>query len=154
MKKVFALLLAVSVTAISYAQFSYKLGIVTSLPNDVETPMTSIGLGSTLGEVSYKLSKKICATGTLGYTRYKDAEGTKFSQIPVTIGGKYAIDSMFHFGANAGLAFYGKKGNGVDFVYTPYIGLKVKKVTFDVHYFNTVRTEPINLLALVFSYPL
>ena len=154
MKKIFSLLLAVSITAISYAQFSYKLGIVTSLPTDADVPQTSIGLGSTLGEMSYPLSKKICATGTLGYTRYKDAEGSKFSQVPLSVGARYAIDSMFHFGANVGVAFYNKKSYGSDFVYTPYIGLRVKKVTFDVHYFNTVRTEPIKLLSLVFSYTL
>ncbi len=158
MKKVFSLLLlAVTITAVSYGQskskFSYKLGILTSVPTDADVPQTSIGLGSTLGEVSYKLSNKVSATGTLGYTRYKDAQGTKFSQIPVSVGARYAIDSMFHFGATAGLAFYGKS-SGTDFVYTPYIGLTVKKVTFNIHYFNTVKTEPIKLLALVFSYTL
>ncbi len=153
MKKTFLLFLAVSITAIANAQFSYKLGIVTPFPTDTDVPQTSIGIGSTLGEANYKLSKKISAVGTLGYIRYKDAEGAKFSQIPVTVGGKYAIDSMFHFGATAGVAFHNKKGS--DFIYTPYIGLTVKKVTFDIHYFNTVRTvEPIKILALVFSYSL
>ncbi len=155
MKKVFLFLFAVAITAVSYSQkksFSYKLGVVTSIPADVDAS-TSIGLGSTLGEVSYPLSKKIDAVGTVGYTRYKDAEG-KFSQIPVSVGARYQIDQLFHFGATVGLGFYNKSSLGNDVVYTPYVGLKMKKITCDIHYFNTIRTEPIKLIGLVFSYSL
>lgn len=152
MKKLLLFVLTVSVTAMSYSQkktFSYKLGIVTSTPIDTESPI-EIGLGSTLGEVSYPLSKKIQAVGTLGYTRYKSGE-TKFSQVPASLGAVYAIDNMFHFGATIGVGF---SKASTDVLYTPYIGLTVKKVSFDIHYFNTIKTEPIKLIGLVFSYKL
>jgi len=159
MKKIVLLLSAFATLSASAQQkkiskFNYRIGIVTSLPTDIDVPATRITLGSTLGEVSYKVSKKITATGNLGYTRYQDKEGGVFAQVPITIGGRYHIDQQFYFGANAGIAPYNKKAMGTDFIYSPYIGMQLKKISIDARFMNTVKSEPIKVLCLVFSYTL
>lgn len=159
MKKVVALSIALLAITGAYAQkkvskINYRVGLVTSLPTDSDIPQTSIALGSTLGEVSYKLSKKISATFNVGYTRYEDKDNIQFAQIPVTLGGRYHIDNQFYFGANAGLAPYNKSALGTDFIYSPYIGMQLKKISIDAKYMNTVRPEPIKVICLVFSYTL
>lgn len=155
MKKV---VLALSISCLSMFSFAqkltYRIGLVTSLPTDTDVSTTRITLGSTVGEVSRTISKKVVATGSVGYTRYQDKEGMKFSQIPVCVGAKYIIDSMFHFGANAGIAFYNKKSMTADFIYSPFVGMQIKRICIDARYVNTVKTEPIKVLALVFSYTL
>lgn len=159
MKKVVALSIALLAITGAFAQkkvskVNYRVGLVTSLPTDVDVPATRITLGSTLGEMSYKVSKKITATGNLGYTRYEDKEGTVFAQIPITLGARYHIDQQFYFGANAGIAPYNKSAMGTDFIYSPYIGMQLKKISIDARYMNTVKSEPIKVLSLVFSYTL
>lgn len=156
MKKLVLLLSVFAACSVSAQKnkFNYRIGLVTSLPTDIDVPATRITLGSTLGEVSYKLSKKISATGNLGYTRYQDKEGSVFAQIPITVGGRYHIDNQFYFGANAGIAPYNKKSLGTDFIYSPYIGMQLKKISIDGRFVNTVRSEPIKVVCLVFSYTL
>lgn len=158
MKKIVLLLSAFATLSASAqkkaSKFNYRVGLVTSLPTDVDVPTTKITLGSTLGEVSYKVSKKVTATGNLGYTRYENREGVVFAQIPITIGGRYHIDQQFYFGANAGIAPYNKSAMGTDFIYSPYIGMQLKKISIDARFMNTVKTEPIKVLSLVFSYTL
>lgn len=159
MKKV--VLLSIALLAITgvYAQkkvskFNYRVGLVTSLPTDNDIPQTTITLGSTLGEMSYKVSKKISATANVGYTRYEDKDNIQFAQIPVTLGARYHIDQQFYFGANAGIAPYNKSALGTDFIYSPYVGMQIKKISIDARYMNTVRPEPIKVICLVFSYTL
>ena len=151
MKKVVALSIALLAITGAYAQkkvskINYRVGLVTSLPTDSDIPQTSIALGSTLGEVSYKLSKKISATFNVGYTRYEDKDNIQFAQIPVTLGGRYHIDNQFYFGANAGLAPYNKSALGTDFIYSPYIGMQLKKISIDAKYMNTVKPKPIKVI--------
>jgi hypothetical protein len=159
MKKVVFCLLFSAVAVVSYAQkaktkFGWKIGLLTSLPADNDVPATRVTLGSTFGDVTYPLSKKVTAVGNLAYIKYKDNEGKSFSQIPVWIGAKYSIDSQFYFGASSGICFYNKGGNGTDFQFSPYVGMQIKKISVDARYINTVRTEPTKVIALVFSYTL
>jgi hypothetical protein len=160
MKKIL-LSAAVLLSATAFAQttptskFGWKLGLLTSLPTDTDIPATRIALGSTTGEVNYKLSKKITATGSLSYIRYNSSENVKFAQVPVTVGARYAIDQQFYFGASTGLAFYNKKEFGTtDFIYSPYVGMQIKKIAVNFNYINTVKDEPIKVLALSFNYTL
>lgn len=158
MKKAFILFSAICLSTMSFAQtkkvtkFNYRIGLVTSLPADTDVPTTRITLGSTLVEMNYKLSKKITAVANLGYTKYQDAEGLKFSQVPTTLGFRYSIDNMFYFGASAGPAFYTKNAMTTNFMYSPYIGMQQKKISIDARFMNTVKTEPIKVVCLVFSY--
>jgi hypothetical protein len=160
MKKILLSAAVLLSTTVSFAQTSsskigYKIGVLTSLPTDTDVPSTRITLGSTTGEVNYKVSKKITATGSVSYIRYTNAENVKFAQIPVTVGTRYAIDQQFYFGANAGLAFYNKKAFGTtDFIYSPYVGMQIKKIAVNFNYINTVKDEPVKVLALSFNYTL
>ena len=162
MKKLLLVFAAVTVAATttfaqkkSNGKFGWKIGLLTSLPTDLDVPQTRITLGSTVGEVNRKLSKKITATGSMAYVRYTDTEGRDFAQIPVLLGARYAIDNQFYFGANAGVAFFNKSEFGsTSFLYSPYIGMQIKKISIDARYMNTVREEPIKVICLVFSYTL
>jgi hypothetical protein len=162
MKKVFLSAVAITLTIASFGQqkktpvkFGWKIGLLTSLPADNDVPATRISLGSTFGDVTYPISQKITAIGNVAYIKYKDEEGKSFSQIPVMVGASYKINEMFHFGANAGLAFYNKSANSnANFIYTPFVGMDIKKISIDARYINTVKDEPIKVLALVFSYKL
>lgn len=157
-KVVFCLFLSV-ISVCSFAQkkapkFGWKLGLLTSLPADNDVPATRVSLGSTFGDVTLPLSKKVTAVGNVAYIKYKDNEGKAFSQVPVWIGAKYSIDNQFYFGGSAGLCFYNKSSYGTDFQFSPYVGMQIKKISIDARYINTVRTEPIKVIALVFSYTL
>ena len=157
MKKL-VLSIALFATMSAFAQkttnnFNYKIGFVTPMPADLNSISTEIGLGSTMGEVDYKLSEKIMATGNVAYIRFVSQDG-KFSQIPIMIGAKYVINKQFYFGANAGLAFYNKSSFGTDFIYSSYLGAQFNKISVDFRYMNTVKTESIRVLGFVFSYSL
>jgi hypothetical protein len=162
MKKVLISTFAITLSIAAFAQqkkapvkFGWKIGLLTSLPADNDVPATRIALGSTFGDVTYPVSKKITAIGNVAYIKYKDEEGKSFSQVPVMLGCSYKINEMFHFGANAGVAFYNRNANSnADFIYTPFVGMDINKISIDARYINTVKDEPIKVLALVFSYKL
>ena len=156
MKKV-VLSIALFASMSSFAQkttskFNYKIGFVTPLPTDLNSSTPQIGLGSTMGEVTYRVSEKIVAAGNVGYIRFNNQDAN-FSQIPVTVGARYIINEQFYFGANAGLASYNKGGH-TDFIYSPYLGIQLNKISVDFRYFNTVKPESIRVVGLVFSYSL
>ena len=162
MKKVLISAFAVTLAIASFGQaktakakFGWKIGLLTSLPADNDVPATRITLGSTFGDVTYPVSPKITAVGNVAYIKYRDNEGKSFSQVPVMVGASYKINNQFHFGANAGVAFYNRQINSkANFIYTPFVGIDFNKISIDARYVNTVRTESIKVLALVFSYKL
>lgn len=157
MKKVL-LIVALLATSVCFAQtskkFSYKLGFVTPLPVDLNSTSLQIGLGSTIGEVGYKVSEKITATGNLAYIRFVNSQDAKLSQIPLMVGAKYTINKQFYFGAAIGGAAYNKAGSGTNFIYSPYLGMQLNKISVDLRYMNTVKTESIRVIGFVFSYTL
>lgn len=133
----------------------YRVGLITSLPTDTYAAQRKVGIGSTFFEASYVVSKKFVATGSAGYLRYVN-EGESFSQVPVMVGLKHPIDNLFYFGVSAGLAFYNNNDYGkTDFIFSPYIGLQAKKISFDIRYLNTPKgEESIKTTAIVISYTL
>jgi hypothetical protein len=154
MKKfIIALVALVSTTA--YAQkssWSYKVGIVTSLPANVTT--TTINTGSTLLEVSKKVSKKISATANVGYIRLT-ATDAPISQIPVFVGARYAVTDQWYFGAAAGITIPTKKEYGkTEFGYSPYLGYQKGHISVDTRYYLSGLQTPLSTVALVFSYTL
>jgi len=173
MKKLFFLFLAIA--AISFSAFSqkakpaatkpapaktkvskltYRVGLASSLPTDTYQGQTKISIGSTFFEAGYSYSKKITLTANSGYLRYTNG-GESFAQIPLLVGAKYHIDNMFYFGISSGATTYNKFDYGkFDFMYSPYIGIQAKRLSFDVRYYNTLKTNPIKTTALVFSYTL
>ena len=75
--------------------------------------------------------------------------------IPVMAGVRYHIDEMFYFGASGGGTFYNQSKYGsLDFMYSPHIGIQAKRLSFDIRYVNTLKTNPVKTTALVFSYTL
>jgi len=166
MKKIIILLGITMLSYCSFAQtkstpkFSYKAGLVTSLPIDVYGEGYRIGIGSVLLNASYKnqkFSKKISLTGDVGYVRFKTEVSNEFAQIPVMVGLKYPISDMFYFGTSAGLTFYNKKSAGdQNFIYSPYVGIQVKRVSADLRYWNTVKdnNNSTKTVGLTFSYSL
>lgn len=140
-------------------KFNYRVGIATGLPVDVNAEESRLKTSSTMGEVSYKnskFSKKISVTGNAGYLRFTSAEGLQYSKIPVMIGLRYPINDIFYFGASAGPSFYNKKENGTtEFVYSPYVGLQVRKISCDFRYLNFTRKDYVQkTIGLVFGYTL
>jgi hypothetical protein len=165
MKQLF-LVLAIMVTSYcSFAQtkatpkFGYKVGITTALPVDVSADASRIKTSSTMGEISYKnpkFSKKISITFNTGYLRFTSEAESKYAKIPVMVGLRYPINDIFHFGASIGPSFYNKKVYGTsEFVYSPYIGLQVKKLSADFRYLNFTKKDYVQkTIGIVFSYSL
>lgn len=166
MKKVFFLLVAIiAVSFTAFAQkgkpapvkktkYGYRVGLISSMPTDTYQGQDKIGIGSTFFEASYKYSKKVSFTANSGYLRYVNA-GEYYAQIPVMAGVRYHIDEMFYFGASGGGTFYNQSKYGsLDFMYSPYVGIQAKRLSFDIRYVNTLKTNPVKTTALVFSYTL
>lgn len=159
MKKTVLVLSALCMTAVGFSQLSkkweFKVGISTPLPADVDNASNRISVGSVASEVSTPIYKKISAVGNVMYIKCVNVENSRFSQIPVMVGAKYAIDKNYYFGVSTGVTFYNKKevGSG-DFIYSPYIGMQTKRISVDMRYFNTVRPDAIRFMGLVFSYTL
>lgn len=153
MKKFILILVACGVSAV-YAQKSkvaYKVGIVTGLPANVTN--TSINAGSTMLEVSKKISKKMSVTGNTGYIRI--TSDATISQIPVLAGLKYSVTDQWYFGAAAGLTIPTKKAFGdTQFGYSPYLGYQKGHISVDSRYYLSGTTTPLSTFALVFSYSL
>lgn len=155
MKKFIILLVALGTTTV-YAQkktkFAYKVGIVTSLPANVTG--TTINSGSTMLEISTKVSKKISGVGNTGYVRLT-ATDAPISQIPVLIGLKYAVTDQWYFGAGAGITIPTKKSYGTtQFGYSPYLGYIKGHISVDARYYLSGLQTPISTMGLVFSYTL
>lgn len=152
MKKLFLLFVACAATTAYAQKFNYKVGIVTGLPVNVTN--TSINAGSTLLETSTKISKKISATGNLGYVRITSDEVT-LSQIPVLVGAKYNVNDQWYFGANVGLTIPTKKQYGkTEIGYSPYVGYQKGHMSVDARYYLSGLQAPLSTVALVFSYSL
>lgn len=153
MKKFFLILVACGVSAV-YAQkqkVAYKVGIVTGLPANVTN--TSINAGSTMLEVSKKISKKMSVTGNTGYIRI--TSDATISQIPVLAGLKYSVTDQWYFGAAAGLTIPTKKAYGdTQFGYSPYLGYQKNHISVDGRYYLSGTNTPLSTFALVFSYSL
>jgi hypothetical protein len=145
---------ALGTTAV-YAQktkFAYKVGIVTSLPANVTG--TTINSGSTMLEISTKVSKKISGVGNTGYIRLTPADAA-ISQIPVLVGLKYAVTDQWYFGASAGVTIPTKKAYGsTEFGYSPYLGYIKGHISVDARYYLSGLQTPISTMGLVFSYSL
>jgi len=141
------------------SKFNYRVGIATGLPVDVNVEESRLKTSSTMGEVSYKntkLSKKITLTANAGYLRFTSTDGMGYAKIPVMVGVRYPINETFYFGASAGPSFYNKKENGTtELVYSPYVGLQVKKISCDFRYLNFTRKDYVQkTIGLVFGYTL
>jgi len=153
MKKII-IITALALTSIAYAQkskFSYKMGIVTSLPANVTT--TTISAGSTMLEASKKISKKMSVTGNTGYIRITSDAVT--CQIPVLAGLKYSVTDQWYFGAGAGITIPTKKSYGdTQFGYSPYLGYQKGHISVDARYYLSGTKAPLSTMALVFSYTL
>lgn len=148
-----------SVKTSKTTKFNYRVGIATGLPVDVNVEESRLKTSSTMGEVSYKntkLSKKISLTVNAGYLRFTSTDGNEYAKIPVMLGLRYPINDIFYFGASAGPSYYNKKENGTtEFVYSPYIGLQVKKISCDFRYLNFNRKDYCQkTIGLVFGYTL
>jgi hypothetical protein len=167
MKKVIMFLGIMMVSYCSFSQtksttpkFSYKVGLVTGLPVDTYGDGYRINVGSTLLNACYKnskFSKKISLTGEIGYIGFTNQLDEKFAQIPVMAGLKYPINDMFYFGTCAGVTFYNKKSAGdQNFIYSPYVGIQVKRISADLRYWNTVKSNNVAMktVGLTFSYSL
>ena len=141
-------------------KFHYRVGIVTGVPMDVTDETGKINTSSTMGEVSYKndkFSKKISITGNAGYLRFEKQDGTgHYAKIPVMVGLRYPINEIFYFGASAGPSLQNRKSNGsTEFVYSPHIGMSIKKISVDLRYLNFTRKDYVmKTMGLVFSYSL
>ena len=141
------------------SKFNYRVGIATGLPVDVNVEESRLKTSSTMGEVTYKntkISKKITLTADAGYLRFTKTDGNGYAKIPVMLGLRYPINETFYFGASAGPSFYNKKEYGTtEFIYSPYIGLQVKKISVDFRYLNFTRKDYVQkTLGIVFTYTL
>ena len=140
-------------------KFSYRVGVMSSLPVDIYGDDYRIGLGACLLEASYrneKVSKKFSFTGNAGYIRMTSKVAAEFAQIPVMVGARYPINKSFYFGGSAGVTFYNKKEFvSQDFIYSPYFGYQSKHLSADLRYLNTLKdVGSMKTVGLVFSYTL
>lgn len=137
-------------------KMSYRVGLVTAIPADMDNAKQSIALGSSMFEASRSISKKVVAVANVGYIKFKTDVNTTFAIVPITIGAKYPITESVNFGVAGGLGIYNKKSVGsTDFMFSPFVGVVVHKISVDVRYVNVVtKDNPIKTLALVFSYTL
>ena len=167
MKKMLVSIAIILVAVVSFGQtksakptVNYRVGIATSLPVDTYNNAPHVGIGSTFLEASCNpfAGKKITYTTSAGYFRIASGEGTtNYSQVPVLIGARYAVNSTLYFGVATGAAFYVKKGQAdPDFAFSPYIGAQTRHISVDARYFNFWKGTGSNVktLALVFSYTL
>jgi hypothetical protein len=151
-KLLFGLLLLSSAT---FGQkLSYKIGLMTSVPAEVNASKETIAIGSTFMEVSKKLSEKIIATGNVGYIKFN--ADTKFALIPVMLGVRYPLNESLNFGVSGGVGVYNTKAVGTqNFMFSPFIGATVKRLSIDARYISVVdKNNPIKTLALVFGFSL
>ena len=156
MKKLIFSILALATVTVATAQknkISYKVGVVTGLPANVTN--TTVGAGSTMVEASTKVSNKLHATLNTGYMRIVRQDDSKFSQVPVLVGVKYAINPQWYFGAGAGITIPTMSAYGdTEFGYSPYVGYQKGHISVDMRYYLSGLETPINTMMLVFSYSL
>lgn len=163
MKKIILTLVAMVMTcyvALSQTKtphFTYKVGIATSLPVDVNQNENTINVSSAIVESAFKsskFSKKLSIVFNSGYLRFKKADGTNYARIPVTVGLKYPINDIFYFGASSGVSYYNKSTFGKnEFLFSPFVGLQVKHISVDARYLNFTNSDNTNkTVGLVFSY--
>ena len=140
-------------------KFSYRVGVMSSLPFDIYGDDYRIGLGACLLEASYKnsnFSKKFILTANTGYLRMTSKVSPEFAEIPVMVGARYPINKSFYFGGSTGVTFYNKKEFGSqDFIYSPYFGYQSGPLSADLRYINTLRDGgSMKTVGLAFSYTL
>lgn len=151
MKKSIFLFLTLA-SSLTYGQkhkLSYKVGVVTGLPANVLR--ANINTGSTLVEVSKKVSPKVSATANAGY--FRTTSDVTISQVPLWLGAKYHMNDNWYFGAGAGVSVPTKKAYGeTEFSYSPYLGYQKDHISADVRYYLSGLDTPLSTFALVFSF--
>lgn len=164
MKKIFILSLLI-ITAINataqkkiaskkISKWSYKVGIVSPLPVDIQL-QTRIQLRSMMAEAAYKVSPKIDATFHAGYLMFSFRTDAAFSNIVALPGLRYNATQNIYFGATSGAGFFSEALNDCYLLWSPYIGIKSKKISADLRYFNWRNTEnTANTVGIVLSYNL
>lgn len=159
MKKVFLVLLMTTISVALFAQkgkVSYRVGLLTPVPVNVESNYR-MNVGSSLVEMSVKASSKTSLLINTGFMRFQaNNGGSDFTNVPVLIGARYAVNSNVYFGVAAGPAFFNKEAD-VDnrIMYTPHVGYKKGHIALDAHYINWYDySNDHNNLALCVSYTL
>lgn len=135
----------------SQSKMDYKIGLVGTVSTEARINDVKLAFASFLATANYDLSKKIDLSLTSGYMRYIN-EGEGFGYIPALVGVKYKFDEFFYAGADLGASFYTRVHQGTDFAYSGYVGMKVKHLSVDLRYLETIREQNIRTLGLVISY--
>jgi hypothetical protein len=157
MKKTVLSLLFAAASICAFSQkINYRIGLVSAVPGSLEDSKETIRLGSSLIEANRIVGKKVLATANLGYLKLKTEDDLSFAIIPVMVGAKYPLNESVNFGISGGVGFYNKKEVGTqDFMFSPYLGVTINRISIDARYINIVNKEnPLKTLALVFSYTL
>lgn len=151
-KAVLALSMLVS---IAYGQkdskWGFKVGLVSPLPVDIQL-QTRVQPKSFLGEISNKLSNKVDFTLSGGYLVFNYQVAETFSNIILAPGFRYNTGNTY-FGCTLGPSWFSENINDYQTLWSPYIGIKGKKISSDIRYFNW-RKVPNNgnTLGIVLSY--
>ena len=154
MKK--AILALTLLCSVAYGQkkeskWGYKVGLVSPLPIDVQL-QTRVQLRSFMGEVSHKLSPKVDLLMNGGYLMFSYRYSENFDNIVVLPGFRYNMSNIY-FGANCGLGFFSEAFNDNEVLWSPFVGVKGKKISADIRYFNWRKiTNDANTLGIVISY--
>jgi hypothetical protein len=149
-----AILVLTMLISVAYGQktskWGFKVGLVSPIPVDIQM-QSKVQLRSCLGEISYKLSKKIDATFNPGYLMFtfRNVEGFENT---VALGGlRYNINNIY-FGATAGPSWWSENINDNSLLWSPYVGVKGKAISVDLRYFNWRKVEnTANTLGIVVS---
>jgi hypothetical protein len=152
MKKYFLLLLMISAMT-SMAQTSFKVGLVSPLPVDIQVDARP-QLRSFLGEMAIKASPKVDILLTGGYMVFSYQFSGSFTNIPIMPGLRYNTKKMY-FGANCGPSFFSENIDDQAILWSPYVGFNAGNISLDLRYFNWRKTtNNANSLGIVISYNL
>ena len=136
-------------------KWNYKVGLVMPMPVEISL-QSRPSLKSVMVEASHKLSNKIDMTFNAGYLFFDYRYSDYFDNRIAGGGLRYNTNNGgTYFGVTAAAGFFSEDFDFVHLLWSPYVGIKGKRLSGDLRYFNWRNLDnSLNTLGIVISYNL